>query len=1335
MVSMIIVAVLYSMTMYECRIFLYNTENSAMSEQFDCIYEQDDIGYDIGSVAGTTLYCRRAFTPGKLERVFDKCENDGQKKSFVKLLNENVSPNEVLEWSSSIEAADNYAALYYTNHSLISANDLDQFLCHCKHPTTFGKYCEYKLTFGANSLKTSHVLQATARKAYRPASQVEGKVLCYVTLLCDWNLPCLDWRDICDGEQQCENGWDEEHCDKLEFNECENDEFRCMNGMCIPEEYWLDGDVDCMDWTDENYKVHLGGWCFHTVNAGDCDEHWCLPDRWSCGDGQCIYYNDRLIFMNIEVRNSECWNYRHMYYMCEMNSIEPLWTLEDGRCWPYRQYDDPQYSKGSMGFTDIEICTYLIRCALSDGFEIHCPCNRLNCSYIMREVCIDDYMYEYPIGPLIHPYMRTMYYAYRDFTNKVPDELILFGGIRCRGYYGIFNSSEDISVSLLHLNETLLLWDSEFCLSEMLTRDYNSSIKYDENCWINSFTFNGYPYGVFDVCSSTQECISQYRINDGKVNCLYDDDESFFLSEKNLCSRVRKHRFQCSVDEATCYHLYSLGGGTAQCSNRYDEYLYGTGRSLFNLQCAKHDLSVCHLLKEYIENSSIVSNSSTNSDSFDEQKLYQLTNRIPFQMYCDSNWNLHEHVDEIPPYCQSWICHSDQYQCRSGPCIPLKWVCDGQWDCADASDEETILFIDKWSSHNAKLENLTIQRNICAQLYSNIPFAQLCNTTKSFPCLRANVSNPLDLKQNIPCIPYEKVGDGIEDCYNAYDEKNTFALFNGIMWGFALQCKNETIPYSYACYHDNYDCVKILCSHKRSRFSNCTKITDAICIDDDRCVPNGRCDGKRDCSYGEDEYWCAPKSYKEQMHYRLTKHQEKNNYKIFGKQIFPPLHNVSKPILTFSTSRLTNVTQKTNNKDISGWEYSFICDKGVAVINGKLTVCFCPPSYYGSQCQFHSDRLTIITHLDLTTWPESIPVNWTLPYRMPKVFKIHVKLLFNEITIDNYEFHSNPLNTIFNSTKHKFYLIYSRSKQMMSLKRMRYSNRSDILINHPYSVHFDVYALYSNESIPLILGSWHYPIYFDFLPAFRLATVLRFPKSFFNISLDPCKAHTCPFHSLCKPIFNRDNSYFCSCENGFYGENCSKHAEICDTYCALNTICRVTERSVMANTDNPLCICPLYHFGQRCHLRFSQCDINPCLNNGTCLYTYDAVRIYSLLCVCTKFFYGDRCQNEKMDIQIKLNLDSIDKLPRASVIQFYDVDPITYKLLIQHQQVIDGLPFSISYSHGQITAPPLAIIKLYWDFIPVKYFVLYIQPNKSSINIITSPEYCPLSSHLLQKGK
>jgi hypothetical protein len=37
------------------------------------------------------------------------------------------------------------------------------------------------------------------------------------------------------------DGVDEENCHMIEMNECVENEFRCRNGLCVPEEYWLDG--------------------------------------------------------------------------------------------------------------------------------------------------------------------------------------------------------------------------------------------------------------------------------------------------------------------------------------------------------------------------------------------------------------------------------------------------------------------------------------------------------------------------------------------------------------------------------------------------------------------------------------------------------------------------------------------------------------------------------------------------------------------------------------------------------------------------------------------------------------------------------------------------------------------------------------------------------------------------------------------------------------------------------------------------------------------------------------------------------------------------------------
>jgi hypothetical protein len=226
------------------RVLLYDTENiPTLSEKFDCIYVLDTVdGNHDESITVKVPYCRRRNVTGIPRRDSNECENGGVKKYFLELLKENVQSFKVLEWSSSVEMADDYAAFYYNNYSEIESNETQKFLCRCTDLSTFGKYCEYQLTHEANSFEASQRSQVSIREKSFYYHQQFGAIVCYTTLSCNSGLLCLDWRDICDIEQQCKDGWDEENCDKLEFNECEEDEYRCRNGMCIPEEYWLDGE-------------------------------------------------------------------------------------------------------------------------------------------------------------------------------------------------------------------------------------------------------------------------------------------------------------------------------------------------------------------------------------------------------------------------------------------------------------------------------------------------------------------------------------------------------------------------------------------------------------------------------------------------------------------------------------------------------------------------------------------------------------------------------------------------------------------------------------------------------------------------------------------------------------------------------------------------------------------------------------------------------------------------------------------------------------------------------------------------------------------------------------
>jgi hypothetical protein len=260
--------------------------------------------------------------------------------------------------------------------------------------------------------------------------------------------------------------------------------------------------------------------------------------------------------------------------------------------------------------------------------------------------------------------------------------------------------------------------------------------------------------------------------------------------------------------------------------------------------------------------------------------------------------------------------------------------------------------------------------------------------------------------------------------------------------------------------------------------------------------------------------------------------------------------------------------------------HSYQCNQGIAVVEMNETRCLCPPAYYGGWCQFFSDRLSIIAHVD-----RKMQLKVTL--------KIKANFFFNNRIIDDYEFHVVPMFKRDKIIKHKFYLLYSRSAEMLAHKRWRYSNRNDVINNHPYTVQFDVLTLEKNSSVEEI-GSWHYPIYFDSLPAFRLAVVLKFPSWFGNATLGPCREKSCNGNSTCLSVFNENNSYYCSCKSGYYGKICSMYEPRCENYCSGNALYRIDDSDLQEKKKKPYCICPLDHFGARCNLKYDGCHSNPC---------------------------------------------------------------------------------------------------------------------------------------------
>ena len=578
---------------------MYNSEDTSSIQAYDCVYHQ------------SYSYCRRPLQSILLQRDSEshRCYHNGISHSFRALRANNITVHTVLQkWKSTIEMVDQYA--HYLRLPMDTEDEKKQ-ICECINRQSFGKSCEYLLPFGNTFTDVANTKFTISSKKLAYV----GEIVCYTTLKCDFGLLCLDWRDICDGVQQCMFGLDEENCDKLEFNECEEDEYRCMNGMCIPDEYFLDGEYDCMDMSDEKVPFSDVRCPFQMVSM-ECDDRVCPPNLWSCGDGQCII--ERSIAANMYTDYISCSNRRDQFFWCERAEDDALWTEPNGRC--IRSVPNVPMSINSS-------CAHLLLCASAELNALHCPCEKdiSLCTLIYLNHCSTYGLIPYPSGGLFAPY-AFHYFDVTNYSSSVSLVSILDGTIKCRGYLTSFTltvSNDFFWMSLLDIES--------FLCSQASSRSKIADGGYNPHCHSGSRTFSNRSYHWIDVCEKSNECISAYRINDGFGNCENRIDE---LQDNTLlsksCSNVRHHRFRCSLSEATCLSANTLADLARQCRNTANTLSKSIQIAISRAQCNSQSTVSCSLLRGLIE-------ASQNHTLYNYTGLQksQLKN-IPFRRYCDT---------------------------------------------------------------------------------------------------------------------------------------------------------------------------------------------------------------------------------------------------------------------------------------------------------------------------------------------------------------------------------------------------------------------------------------------------------------------------------------------------------------------------------------------------------------------------------------------------------------------------------------------------------------------------------------------------------------------------
>ena len=445
------------------------------------------------------------------------------------------------------------------------------------------------------------------------------------------------------------------------------------------------------------------------------------------------------------------------------------------------------------------------------------------------------------------------------------------------------------------------------------------------------------------------------------------------------------------------------------------------------------------------------------------------------------------------------------------------------------------------------------------------------------------------------------------------------------------------------------------------------------------------CHSEAVCSYGEDQFLCGQEGF-DQTFYRAEKQDQVQQTKKNVQLPVFPVDSVHGSTSNRSTTDQVNTSTSTEMEGSLPVNLPFLlnsCNRGISMwTHNRSRVCFCPPQYHGDQCQFHSDRMTFLTHVDYTHSDYTQFTDRNIAH------KFLVLLLDDNQVISMDEFHTRPAADIPNYRKKMTYLHYSRSAQHMKKKQERYFNRSNIVHEHPFSIRIEAFELQSTRR-PRRFAVWRYPIFFDYLPVHRLATVLRFlPLS----DDDPCRRASCGRNEQCYRVQNHKSQYICLCMGGFFGENCSQIDLNCNSsYCSSNAICQPLYRGLVNGQDLPYCICPSGYTGQRCALLPDKCLDKPCQNSGTCSQR-SKPNEYS--CLCTAEYQGSICDKPKPPIHLQLQHNTTVAY-QVIVVQYLKIDFVALQLSIASQQVYSHLPHNLSYLHATSPVPEIVLLKLY----------------------------------------
>ncbi|CAF1003630.1 unnamed protein product [Adineta steineri] len=572
--------------------------------------------------------------------------------TFGELSKQNISTSDLLSWSAPVDLIERYEQYIATLNSSLESEEF----YNCTS-SWFGSFCQYTFNLDAtfdNIVKQTFEAKYTKDCDLRLILPRITNMTCYEHLKCNRGPTpmCLDWHEICDGQIHCiGSGVDETNCFELEKNECENDQYRCHNGMCIPEQFLNDDPVypDCLDVSDEH---------FYSKAVDQCkDLHECLVDpTFRCED---VNYPIDFLLTQRRSRPSK----QHGFNTQNKEEFLAMLHTFDNR----RHITFDHSILLNQEHTNLTYeCWLLMSCLTFGRFTDMCDtvCSTRFCYLRIQSRCNTTAYVIFPTMPVFHGHVLFGYWTetivpYHNIIDRpmIKPDFLCYDVQRCPFFPYHFKIDNYTCID----NRTIDLSDWDYIRGyfyRCLTIDQSGN---ETHC-IHSSLFH---------CPGTSKCISKHRLVDGISDCFEKTDETY----NDSCKLNHKHRFRCS-SENKCISPILVQDRVGNCYGKEDETVPMYNKLFYENLCNGYTHNLPILVNGQNETD------ETNCEQWPCNNLYTR---------CDGAWTCLNGADELN--CNPLSkCYPDYHECISPTtfdiiCLPLNQSNDGKMDCLGGTDE------------------------------------------------------------------------------------------------------------------------------------------------------------------------------------------------------------------------------------------------------------------------------------------------------------------------------------------------------------------------------------------------------------------------------------------------------------------------------------------------------------------------------------------------------------------------------------------------------------------------------------------------------------------------